>query len=308
VWPDGTVRWIADRGRATFDAQGQPLQMDGVTIDFTGRKRLEEELHDLTRDLRDADRRKDQFLAVLGHELRNPLAPLRNALAILRMNGTDATTRERSLAVMERQMAQVTSLVDELLDVSRIAQGKLRLEKQEVRLSELVEQAAESAEPLVAKRRHRLRVVAAQGDTWLVVDRARIGQVLANLLNNAAKYTEEGGDIELRAEIAGGVAVLAVKDNGIGIPHEAQARIFEPFSQVEGALDRSAGGLGLGLNVARRLVEMHGGTIGVHSDGPGAGSTFTVTLPVRLTIMGSDPISSKLGSDPVSPADPVSPP
>ena len=300
VWPDGTVRWIADRGRATFDAHGEPLHMDGVTIDFTGRKRLEEELRDLTRDLRDADRRKDQFLAVLGHELRNPLAPLSNAVALLRMNRDDAATRERVLSVMERQMAQVTSLVDELLDVSRIAQGKLRLEKQAVRLAELVEQAAEAVEPVVARRRHTLRVAVPEAETWLLVDRARVVQVLSNLLNNAAKYTDEGGHIELRASVAAGVAVIIVKDNGIGIPHEAQGRIFEAFSQVEVALDRSAGGLGLGLNVARRLVEMHGGTIAVHSDGPGAGSTFTVTLPLRLAAapsaeMGSDPISAKNG-------------
>jgi PAS domain S-box-containing protein len=280
VWPDGTVRWIAVRGRATFDEQGHARVMDGVTIDFTGRKRLEQELRETTLLLQDADRRKDQFLAVLGHELRNPLAPMRNAMMLMRMQGGDEGVRANALAVMERQMTQLMGLVDELLDVSRIAQGKVRLERQAVPLAHLVRDAAEAADPLMRKRRHAFHVVQPPGDVVLHVDRVRIVQVLTNLLNNAAKYTADQGEIELGAEVAGGVVAITVRDNGMGIAPESQAKIFDLFSQVDASLHRAEGGLGLGLNVARRLVEMHDGAITVHSEGIGRGSIFTVTLPV----------------------------
>jgi PAS domain S-box-containing protein len=279
TWPDGTVRWIAARGRATCDAQGRGLVMDGVTIDFTGRKRLEEELREKTASLQDADRRKDQFLAVLGHELRNPMAPMRNALTLMQMQGENAAVRDQALAVMDRQMTQLLRLVDELLDVSRIAQGKVRLERRPVALIQLLRDAAEAAEPLMRQRRHAFRIVAPAGDIALHVDRVRIVQVLTNLLNNAAKYTNDGGEIELAAEVAGGVVAVTVKDNGLGIAPESRAKLFELFSQVDASLHRADGGLGLGLNVARRLVEMHDGAIAVHSDGIGRGSVFTVTLP-----------------------------
>ena len=282
VWPDGTVRWIAARGRATYDGDGRALVMDGVTIDFTSRKRLEEELRSMTLSLQEADRRKDQFLAVLGHELRNPLAPMRNAMSLIRMRGEAAELRESALGVMERQMAQLRHLVDELLDVSRIAQGKVRLEREPVALARLLREAAEAAEPLMLARHHRFRLELPAEEAIVVADRGRIVQVVTNLLNNAAKYTDERGEIALELEVAGAVALIRVTDNGIGIAPDLQARIFELFSQADAALDRAQGGLGLGLNVARRLVEMHDGTIGVQSDGPGRGSVFTVTLPLAV--------------------------
>jgi PAS domain S-box-containing protein len=280
IWPDGTVRWIAARGRAKYDAEGRATSMDGVTIDFTGRKRLEEDLLEKTESLRAADRRKDQFLAVLGHELRNPLAPLRNAVEILRVQGDDGRIRERALAVMERQTLQLGRLVDELLDVSRIAQGKIRLERAPVELAAVIEQAVETSEPLIASRRHTVKVELPPPGTVVDVDRARLVQVLTNLVNNAAKYTDPGGSIKVSAESAAGVAIVSVRDNGIGIAPEAIGRLFELFSQIDGSVDRSQGGLGLGLNVAKRLIEMHDGSITAHSGGAGQGSTFTITLPL----------------------------
>jgi PAS domain S-box-containing protein len=292
IWPDGTERWIAARGRAQYDAAGAPVMMDGVTIDFTGRKRLEEELRRKTATLEEASGRKDRFLAVLGHELRNPLAPMRNAIEILRMRGADAAVRDASVGVLERQIAQATRLVEELLDVSRIAQGKIRLQPAPVPLARIMDDAVEASEPLIRARKHSLTVVGPPADAVIDADAPRLVQVLGNLLNNAAKYTDPGGQIVFSAHVSAGCAILSVRDNGIGIPRNKLVSIFEVFSQIDDVLDRSLGGLGLGLNVASRLVEMHGGTIAAHSDGPGRGSLFTVTLPLRFAPSSRAPAAS----------------
>jgi PAS domain S-box-containing protein len=280
TWPDGEMRWIGARGRARYDAAGRPLEMDGVTIDLTERKLLEEALREKTRSLQESGQRKDHFLAILGHELRNPIAPMRNAVEILRVRGSDPAVLERVSGILGRQLANLTRLVDELLDVARIASGKVRLELNEAPLGELVDEAVEQVEPLMEARGHALAVRHAGAALMVRADRARVVQVLANVLNNAAKYTDPGGRIAVTVEQAGAMAVVSVQDNGIGMQREAQARVFELFSQVDGSVDRSLGGLGLGLNVARRLVEMHGGRISVHSDGPGQGSCFRVEIPL----------------------------
>ena len=279
IWPDGTERWIAARGRALFEGD-RPVTMDGVTIDFTARKRLEEDLERKTISLQDADRRKDQFLAMLGHELRNPLAPMRSAVEILRNRGAEADTRERMVGILDRQVAQIATLVNELMDVSRIAQGKVRLEREMVPVQRVVDEAMEASEPLMASRQHTVRATLPEAPIFVHADRARLVQVLTNLLNNAAKYTDPGGHIEVIVRGREDSVVIDVRDNGIGIAAEAQPYVFELFAQVEGAAERSMGGLGLGLNVARRLVEMHGGTLVMASAGAGKGSTFTVALPL----------------------------
>ncbi len=282
VWPDGTVRWIAARGRAQFDESGKPTAMDGVTIDFTGRKLLEEELHEKTQSLQAADRRKDQFLAILGHELRNPLAPLTNAVHLLKAKGADAVVRERLVALMERQALQMGRLVDELMDVSRIAQGKVRLERTSIELAEVVEEALEACDPLIVSKGHAVVRELPPPGTTVDADHGRLLQVLSNLINNAAKYTDPGGRIRVSVESAGGMAIISIEDNGVGIAPASLERVFDVFAQLDESVGRSQGGLGLGLNVARRLVEMHGGAIGAHSAGLGQGSVFTVTLPLRV--------------------------
>jgi PAS domain S-box-containing protein len=244
----------------------------GIGIDITDRKRHEEAL-------KEADRRKDEFLATLAHELRNPLAPLRNGLQIMKLsNNPDAVAQARGM--MERQLAQMVRLIDDLLDVSRITRGKLELRRQPIALATVVRSAIESSRPSIEAAAHRLTVSLPPEPIFLDGDPTRLAQVFANLLSNAAKYTDPGGHIRLRAERDGREVVIRVTDNGIGIPAEHLPRLFEMFSQVESAQVRSQGGLGIGLSLVKGLAEMHGGTVTAHSEGPGRGSEFTVRLPV----------------------------
>jgi signal transduction histidine kinase/CheY-like chemotaxis protein len=231
-------------------------------------------------ELQDAARRKDEFLAVLAHELRNPLAPLRNALEILRLaDGEGAFGKDHELtAMMQRQVCYLVRLVDDLLEVSRITRGKLQLRKERVQLSQIVESALETCRPLIEAAGHTLVVTCPSEPIWLEADPIRLAQVLANLLNNAAKYTNPGGRIELTAERQGKEVVVRVRDQGIGIPQEMLPRIFDLFTQVDRFSGRAQGGLGIGLTVVRSLVQLHGGTVSAHSDGPGQGSEFTVRL------------------------------
>ena len=226
-----------------------------------------------------ADRRKDEFLAMLAHELRNPLAPIRNALQIMKQRASDPVTVERVREMMERQVQHMSRMVDDLMDVSRITRGKIELRKQKVELAEVVNRTLETARPLIEDRLHDLTVTLPKKPVYLEADPARLEQILANLLNNAAKYTDQGGQIWLTALQVGQDAVLQVKDNGMGIAPEMLARIFEPFVQSNRVLQHSQGGLGIGLALVRSLVEMHGGTIHAYSDGVGQGSEFVVRLP-----------------------------
>ncbi len=244
------------------------------------RKRLEAELRRRAEELAEADRRKDEFLALLSHELRNPLAPVSNALQLMRHHGLPDPDLQRAWEIMDRQVENLSRLVDDLLDVSRITRGKIHLRKERVDLNAAAETAIETARPLIEKRGHTLAVSFTPEPLWVEGDRVRLDQVAGNLLTNAAKYTDPGGRIEVRARQVGGEAVLSVRDTGIGIAPEAQAAVFDLFVQADRSPDRSQGGLGIGLTLARRLVELHGGTIAVASEGLGRGSEFTVRLPL----------------------------
>jgi signal transduction histidine kinase len=229
--------------------------------------------------LREVDRRKDEFLATLAHELRNPLAPIRNAVGLMRLRGPGDPDLRWAVDVVERQSQQLTRLVDDLLDISRIRRGKVRLTKEVVDLAAVVRSAVEAARPLLDERRHQLVVDLGDGPLPLEADPTRLAQVLANLLNNSAKYTEPGGHIRLTARREGGAVVIRVRDTGIGIGPELLPRVFDLFVQAEEARGRANGGLGIGLSLVRRLVELHGGTVEARSDGPGRGSEFAVRLP-----------------------------
>ena len=234
----------------------------------------------LVQDLRDGDRRKDEFLATLAHELRNPLAPIRNSLQILKMPRLDASTAERAREMMERQVHHLVRLVDDLLDVSRVMRGKIELRKERVELSAVVARAVETVQPLIEAQGHELTVSLPPESLPLDADPVRLAQVIGNLLTNAAKYTEANGRIRLTAQRDGKQAVLRVRDTGIGIAPDMLPRIFDLFVQVDHAATRSQGGLGIGLTLVKNLVEMHGGTVEAHSPGLGQGSELVVRLPL----------------------------
>ena len=239
--------------------------------------------------LKESDRRKDEFLAILAHELRNPLAPIRNAVQVLRAKGPPTPELDWARAVIERQAEQMTRLVDDLLDVSRITTGRIELRKQPVDLIELVKTALEASRPIIEKAGHELKILIPPEPIPLDADPTRVAQILMNLLNNAAKYTPPGGRIELAARVERDFVEIRVRDNGIGIPAEMLPRVFEMFTQVDRSLERSQGGLGIGLTLVRRLVELHGGSVEARSDGPGTGSEFLVRLPVAQACPGAAP-------------------
>ncbi len=230
--------------------------------------------------LREADRRKDEFLATLAHELRNPLAPIRNALSIIRLRPDDAGRVRQARGLMDRQLDQMVRLIDDLLDVSRITRGKLVLRRERVTLDAVVSSAVDTSQPLVDARGHRLTVSLPAEPIWLDADPVRLAQVFSNLLNNAAKYMERGGDVTLAATVVDRQVAVSVRDTGIGIPGDALGRIFDMFSQVGPTNDRTRAGLGIGLTLVKRLVDLHGGDVTVSSGGPGAGTEFVVRLPV----------------------------
>jgi signal transduction histidine kinase/CheY-like chemotaxis protein len=271
--PDGERRTVLAHASPVHDDQGKLLGAVNILVDITDRKRAEDAL-------KEADRRKDEFLATLAHELRNPLAPLRNSLHILRMSGEGGPTALRVQAMLERQVNHLVRLVDDLLEVSRITRGKIELRRERVELAGVLRGAVETSRPLIEAARHQLAISVPPEPLVLHADPVRLTQVIANLLNNAAKYTEEGGQIWLSARREGGHAVIVVRDSGLGIPADMLPRVFEMFAQVDHTRTRSQGGLGIGLTLARTLVQLHDGTIAVHSDGPGCGSEFTVRLPL----------------------------
>ena len=284
---DGSTRWMSGYGRIVEERDGKPLRMSGVMFDVDERRRAEEAL-------RLADRRKDEFLAMLAHELRNPMSTLRSGLQILAITeGQDQTNGPSSgsqtiaastVAMMKRQTDQLVRLVDDLLDVSRISQGKIDLKTQRVNLVEVVAQAIESVQALYHEQGRRLQVELPSAPIEVEGDVARLSQVVTNLLTNGARYTGENGQVWLRLAHQSQEAVLQVGDNGIGLAADQLSAIFELFVQVDTSLARSKGGLGLGLTLVKRLVEMHGGRVEAHSKGLGQGSTFQVHLPTLTTV------------------------
>ena len=269
--PDGERRTALAHANPFRDERGLLLGAVNVLVDITEHKRIE-------RALQEANRRKDEFLGILAHELRNPLAPLRNSLELLRM-GADPGTLEQIRAIMERQMKQMIRLVDDLMDSSRITTGKLVLRRERIDLAAALQSAVEEVRPLIEQHQHRLSVALPSEPIHLHGDLARLAQVFSNLLTNAAKYMEKGGCIWLSAQGEARHATVTVRDAGLGISADMRDTIFEPFRQVDTSLERAQGGLGIGLSLVKGLVEMHGGTIEVQSDGPGHGSEFIVRLP-----------------------------
>jgi signal transduction histidine kinase len=239
-----------------------------------------EELAQANEALKNADRRKDEFLATLAHELRNPLAPIRNALEIMRVADGNVGAMDQARDIIERQVGQMVRLINDLLDVSRITRGKLVLSTEPVSISEVMEAAVETSRPLLEVAQLVFQHTVNDDGLTVVGDRLRLSQVFANLLNNAAKYTEPGGTVTLTAQRDGGQAVIRVRDTGVGIPTDVLPHVFELFTQVDRNLNRSQGGLGIGLALVQQIIALHGGSVSVHSDGIGKGSEFVVRLPV----------------------------
>jgi len=286
--PDGELRWIDVTGLLQFTADEELPRILGTAADITVRKRDEAALRQLASDLSTANRRKTEFLAILAHELRNPLAPIRSGLELMRLAGDNIETVARVREMMDRQLGHLIHLVDDLLDIARITGNKLELKIQRVDLKSLVKSAVETSQPLIEGGGHAFSVALPDEDVFLDVDPIRISQVIGNLLNNAAKYTPPGGLITLNAFRMDGDAVISVADTGIGIPDDAIAAVFEMFTQVGRSTHAAHGGLGIGLSLVRRLVEQHGGTVSAASAGPGKGSTFTVRLPLAAPAAASE--------------------
>jgi CheY-like chemotaxis protein len=270
-----------------------------VLTDITARKRLEAKLQRQADELADANRAKDEFLAMLGHELRNPLAPILNAVGVMRAPGSTDATLERSRDAIERQVHHMARLVDDLLDVSRITRGTIELRQEIVDLTQIVRQVVQNIHPQMERYGHTFHVSISETPLCLRADATRIEQVLSNLLTNAAKYTPNGGEVWLTCAAEEGQAVVRVRDTGRGIPGEMLPRIFDLFTQVAPSIDRAQGGLGLGLTLVRRLVEMHGGQVTAWSEGLGRGSEFTVSFP--LVQPGSRGVTTRTAAESVAP-------
>jgi PAS domain S-box-containing protein len=260
---------------------GEPLRgYSKIFRDLTDRRRLEEEAHKRVEELAAADRYKDEFLAMLAHELRGPLAPIANALEILRLESSHSTTARQARAILERQVAHMTRLIEDLLDVARISKGKIALRKERTDLNDILERAVEASRPFIEARQHTLVVNRPDRPIWLTADAARLEQALNNLLTNSAKYTLPGGRIWLTAQRSGNRANVSVRDNGIGIAPGLLANVFELFVQGERTPDRAQGGLGIGLTLVKSIVEMHGGGVRALSAGVGHGAEFVLELPI----------------------------
>ena len=257
--------------------------------DISARKQSESTLRRLADDLAEADRRKTEFLATLAHELRNPLAPIRNGLSVMRMSGDNPAAMAKVRDMMERQVGHMVHLIDDLLDIARISGGKLELKRQRTDLAAILASAVETSMPLIEAGKHAFTLDVPDAALPVDADATRIAQVVANLLNNAAKYTPPGGQITLSAQRDGVDAVITVRDSGVGIAADALAGVFEMFSQIGRTVDRSQGGLGIGLSLVRRLVEMHGGSVAATSAGANAGSIFTVRLPLAPEAVQAGP-------------------
>ncbi len=271
---DGSEGWTLSRAVPMLDGDGEISEWVGAASDISVRKANEERL-------KQADQRKDEFLAMLAHELRNPLAPVRTAADLLQTGRLQAPDVQRTSAVIGRQVSHMTGLIDDLLDVSRVTRGLVQIEIEPLQVTDLVLDAVEQVTPLIQARNHRLRLELAPEEMPISGDRKRLVQVLSNLLNNAAKYTPPGGEIAVRTGVSYGWANIEVRDNGIGMSAELGERAFDLFVQGERTPDRATGGLGLGLPLVKSLVQLHGGTVHCVSEGVGKGSCFTVCLPCR---------------------------
>ena len=279
---DGQDKWVIDAATPRFDGSGTFVGYIGSVIDISERKKAEEALEQ-------ANRRKDEFIATLAHELRNPLAPLRNALELIRFAGSDPTVLTHARELMERQVKHIVRLIDDLLDVSRIASGKLHLKLERVNLLEVISSAVEIAMPLMLARRHNLVVTVSGGAIWIECDTVRLTQAFGNVLANAAKFTPSGGRIDVGIALEDGRASIGIRDNGIGIPADKLESIFEMFAQLHERTDDREGGLGIGLHLVKRLVELHKGTVAAFSAGANQGTEIRITLPVVSTATVQEP-------------------
>lgn len=279
----GTMRWIRALGGPAAGPDGKPTHFDGVTVDVTEQWRVREKLSLALEHLRQQDRRKDEFLATLAHELRNPLAPIRTGLQILR-TGASEDQKARTREMMERQLRHLVRMVDDLLDISRVTLGKVELHREQEDFRTVLNSALETTRPLLESLDHELTTRLPQGPLPVLVDVTRMTQVMANLINNAAKFTPRGGRIQVAIESPGPGLVVRVSDNGIGIAPDMLGRVFDMFMQAGAGLERTQAGLGIGLTLVKRLVEMHGGSVRAESAGAGQGTTFELRLP-----LSSDP-------------------
>jgi two-component system, chemotaxis family, CheB/CheR fusion protein len=270
-----------------YDGDGRVVGASKVARDISSRKRAEAAAGAARKALEEADRRKDRFLAMLAHELRNPLAPLRNSLEMFKRAPRDAAVIEAAKSIMDRQLSHVEQLVEELLDVARINEDRLPLHKHEVDLVSVLQHVVDGFRPLAEASHHQFSATVPSEPIYLDADEVRIAQVFNNLLSNAFKYTLPGGKIDVVAELQGSCVSVSVRDSGVGIPADMLERIFEMFTQVERADDHAQNGFGIGLSLARRLVQMHGGTVKAFSEGPDRGSEFVVTLPLAAPLSDS---------------------
>ncbi len=289
---NGHYRWFLSRMNCIRDASGTVVQIFGTNTDVTRERRLEQDLRQLAAELSEASNKKDEFLAVLAHELRNPLAPIRNGLQLMKRASGQKELLEQARAMMERQLTQLVRLIDDLMDVSRIRLGKLELRKERLPLAVVLSSAVETSRPLIEQMGHALSFTPPDSSVLVDADMTRLAQVFLNLLNNAAKYSKRGGRIQVRVELQKREVLVAVTDTGIGIAADQLPYIFDIFTQVDGSLEKSQGGLGIGLTLVQRLVEMHGGGVEAKSDGPGKGSTFIVNLPLVIEALQPEALSS----------------
>ncbi|HWP17983.1 MAG TPA: ATP-binding protein [Burkholderiaceae bacterium] len=303
IRPDGSIRWLAGRALLTYDEAGQPWRMVGVCVDATDQKLVEQERAAFVareqaarREAENANRAKDEFLAMLGHELRNPLGAIAAAVEVLNRVGNNQETAASARRIIARQASHLARLMNDLLDMARATAGKITLSRQALNLAQLVQRTLSAMEVAGSLRQHKLSVE--YHDAWVEADAMRMEQVVTNLVTNATKYTPPDGAIHVRVAAEEGAAVLEVRDTGIGLSPELLPRIFDLFVQGERALDRRQGGLGIGLTLVRRLVELHGGHVSAHSEGPNRGSTFTVRLPrvqPPASVLALTPVAGSTG-------------
>ncbi len=294
IWKDATIVWVYVTVHLVRDAAGRPLRTVAITLDITERKRLETELRQRGTELSEADRRKNEFLAMLGHELRNPPSAIVHGLDLLGDVQDDRARLEELHGMMVRQTKRIGQLLDQLLDIARVTSGKVELSKARIDLADVVRAAVETVRPLIESQKHELLLsLPSERSAYVLGDAVRLPQVVENLLTNAAKYTNEGGQIALTLESDDETARITIRDNGIGMSAELLPQIFEVFAQAPRTLERAKGGLGLGLHLAQRLVEMHGGHVSASSPGLGQGSEFVITLPRLLERRSNERLEGK---------------